>query len=556
MKKKLQSKKLKDVQKKDIGKSKIFLIFVFFVSLAISIFVHDGQKYNVVISDSGFNPDEITIPEGATVTWISEGKLLHWPASNNHPLHTIYPDGGGCIGSKLDACRGLKKGESFSFKFDSVGSWGMHDHNNAANTMTVIVKEKQDGVDFWINGLFNRKKDSNKLSDSRERVHLQWFSERQKPLIKYFFKKISSDQAAAQAQKICSDLNGSKFREEQHCYQEVFYFITKNNDQKFAFDTVASLNKGRSTLMACHLISHGIGNGLYDKDPEKWQDAIGKASPECSYGEIHGILEGYGSSGNNPFERKKLPLICAKNPNWACFHGLGHVLIAVEGDNINKAAELCYVFSGTPKDNCINGVFMEHMVGQVLEQHGLVTAERRKRFYDHLPEFEELCALQTSKDYIRACWTEIIHASVAKLRGNVQEIYAICDKSQTPQGDKGCRIHALAELIPNMKYDPYRAQYICKIPDARDPKFEQECYVMIASVIMANTPSKIDLATNFCSTLDKEFEPPCMDAVKRSMVLLQKQDKEKADEVCKNVSDQNNPICNDHDGELVNSTGL
>lgn len=95
----------------------------------------------VVITDNGFSPREIKIKKGDAVRWTNQSSALSWPASAIHPTHSIYPEKGGCIDSSFDACRGLAKGESFTFVFNFAGSWKYHDHLNPSKVGTVVVEE-------------------------------------------------------------------------------------------------------------------------------------------------------------------------------------------------------------------------------------------------------------------------------------------------------------------------------------------------------------------------------------------------------------------------------
>ena len=91
-----------------------------------------NQEFTVEVTSSGFNPGTLEINQGDKVTWTNKGSVEGWPASAVHPTHTVYPG--------FDAKRGLKTGESYSFTFDKVGSWGYHDHLNPSTKGTVIVK--------------------------------------------------------------------------------------------------------------------------------------------------------------------------------------------------------------------------------------------------------------------------------------------------------------------------------------------------------------------------------------------------------------------------------
>ncbi len=94
----------------------------------------------VEITSSGFNPSTLTINAGETVVFINKEAKAHWPASAVHPTHEVYPEPGGCIGSKFDACRGLKQKEEFSFTFNQKGTWRYHDHLNPGLTGSIVVK--------------------------------------------------------------------------------------------------------------------------------------------------------------------------------------------------------------------------------------------------------------------------------------------------------------------------------------------------------------------------------------------------------------------------------
>ena len=106
--------------------------------------VNNGNAVNndntIEITASGFNPTTLTINAGETVTWINKGSSQAWPASAVHPTHKSYPETGGCIGSKFDACKRLKQGEAYSFTFNQKGAWKYHDHLNSGSIGTIIVQ--------------------------------------------------------------------------------------------------------------------------------------------------------------------------------------------------------------------------------------------------------------------------------------------------------------------------------------------------------------------------------------------------------------------------------
>ena len=100
----------------------------------------------VIYNDSGYVPNTITIKKGETVTWKNNSKFLMWTASAVHPTHRAYSgtDIAACGTQTLlpmfDACSGIQSGQSWSFKFDNVGTWGYHNHLNSSKFGKVVVE--------------------------------------------------------------------------------------------------------------------------------------------------------------------------------------------------------------------------------------------------------------------------------------------------------------------------------------------------------------------------------------------------------------------------------
>jgi plastocyanin len=86
-----------------------------------------------ITAGGSFSPTIVTVKKGTKVTWKNLGDAPVWPAVNPHPVHTEYQG--------FDARTDLRKGETYSFTFDKVGSWNYHNHLNPGTTGTVIVTE-------------------------------------------------------------------------------------------------------------------------------------------------------------------------------------------------------------------------------------------------------------------------------------------------------------------------------------------------------------------------------------------------------------------------------
>lgn len=80
--------------------------------------VHDDVT--IVHTLRGFQPKEVWIRPGSTVTFITKSGKAFWPASNIHPFHTLYPE--------FDPKKPVPPEESWSITIHQSGIWQYHDH--------------------------------------------------------------------------------------------------------------------------------------------------------------------------------------------------------------------------------------------------------------------------------------------------------------------------------------------------------------------------------------------------------------------------------------------
>ncbi len=83
----------------------------------------------IEILDGGvFSPAELTVKAGDRVVWVNRDDELHWVASDPHPTHTGL--------SGFDARGEMRQGETYTFLFAEVGTFGYHDHAVARRDLT------------------------------------------------------------------------------------------------------------------------------------------------------------------------------------------------------------------------------------------------------------------------------------------------------------------------------------------------------------------------------------------------------------------------------------
>ena len=89
------------------------------------------KTVTVLIKKGAFEPKSLTIKANTKVTFKNVDTEEHWPASNDHPTHKLYP--------QFDAKKGIPAGKSWSFVFKKVGTWGYHDHWNPSVKAEMMV---------------------------------------------------------------------------------------------------------------------------------------------------------------------------------------------------------------------------------------------------------------------------------------------------------------------------------------------------------------------------------------------------------------------------------
>lgn len=106
---------------------------------------NSSGENTVYLTESGFQPQDLTIQQGETVTWINNASTDMWVASDQHPSHTNYAGStlyqhcqmGDQTEAAFDQC---SSGEEFSFTFEKTGEWTYHNHDRAGQIGTVTVE--------------------------------------------------------------------------------------------------------------------------------------------------------------------------------------------------------------------------------------------------------------------------------------------------------------------------------------------------------------------------------------------------------------------------------
>lgn len=107
--------------------------------------VDTAADNTIYYTSSGFQPSDLTIQQGETVTWVKNASTSMWVASDRHPTHTNYADStlrehcqnGDQTSAAFDQCQ---SGDRFSFTFEKTGEWSYHNHERSSHGGTITVE--------------------------------------------------------------------------------------------------------------------------------------------------------------------------------------------------------------------------------------------------------------------------------------------------------------------------------------------------------------------------------------------------------------------------------
>lgn len=322
----------------------------------------------------------------------------------------------------------------------------------------------------------------------------------------------SSVATAERIKDLCSgklEVYGSK----ENCYAQAFNKIGENFGHEVGFEVLENLQKIDKDAAGCHLLAHGLGAGLFKRNPNNWNTLVQNIPTICNYGAIHGVLESYIGSLPDKSMTSELTLsICGDTPRADCNHIVGHLLLVEAEADINKALDKCNVFKDEQQNYfCISGVFMEYQTALNLIEHKLVP-QSWQNWTQRLPELEEICRTQKESRVV-ACWEEIVHAAAVKFSNDPKQVFDFCSSSQSLDGAKKCRVHSIGIMGASRNFDLDVLKSMCLLPQKNDPSFENDCYPALVSSALSTTPKALTDAVKMCRSIKEVFKPDCFSMI-------------------------------------------
>jgi len=202
--------------------------------IGIFVFLFGEANHDIVLRDDGFYPKKFAITSGDSVIFLNKSSHAFWPASDNHPDHTMYEG--------FDVGRPLNPGETWTFTFEKDGVWWFHDHLRPYFRGRVVVGDVNENV------------------------------------------------------TCLSNIESTNLAEKQACWERELANTLEENGASKAFKLFSELYSSDSdfSVVGCHWMAHKLGEAEYGRYLQHRDFSKLDFPPEtvyCGYGYYHGFLE-------------------------------------------------------------------------------------------------------------------------------------------------------------------------------------------------------------------------------------------------------------------------
>jgi len=133
----------------------------------------------------------------------------------------------------------------------------------------------------------------------------------------------------------------------------------KNNPEQLFVEYRKELAIHPKEYAVCHGVLHQLGHQAFEQ--YGFSKAMDMSENLCGGGFIHGIIEAkFGTRGVlNPEQiSSQLSTVCDSPNNQICYHGIGHGLMILFHNNIQKSLLVCDSVALPGQKDCYDGIFM------------------------------------------------------------------------------------------------------------------------------------------------------------------------------------------------------
>lgn len=441
----------------------IIIFLLLFFSLPQTIF--STTTTTIEITKDSFKPQEVSVEQNSLVQFKNADTAYHWPASNFHPTHKLYPE--------FDPLKGLRPGETWQFIPKKAGIWKYHDHLFPHIRGTLIVKETKQNILEKIINLIQK--------------YTLGFSA-------FLPKEISPTPEFS-----LIDKNFTSLSEKEQ------FLVLENKIEKEGLEKTWQfiIDTYKNTPLNAHDLAHFTGQQIYEK---KGLSSLSICDPSFAFGCYHGFTEA--AFHKNLDDLGKIETTCQKvgqinSGPWAsCIHGIGHGIgTYFDTTDLKGALSACDRLKNGA-NYCHDGVFMEFAISapksfyrldnplypcdSLVEKYKQGCARQqptvmKKYFSLAFEEIASIC-LNSKGETIKYFCIDSLGLDVGQRSlGNPQFIISECNKLNDPNSISQCISAAAGEIVfqkfPGWENNAFTA---C---NSLPPRSKQDCIKRVNETI-------------------------------------------------------------------------
>lgn len=452
--------------------------------LFTTVYAH-SQTVIVKMTANGFEPQEITLDTNSAVIFINEDKVQHWPASDIHPTHDLYPE--------FDPKRPIEPGKDWAFKPKRAGEFKFHDHLFPHFRGTLMVEgENSNAIEPEskpINSTF--------IETIKKiiRIPSVILSEAKDIIIRFFSLGFARDQNDRSVQSLSFD-QFSKLSPEAQIKAIKDMVKSKGPEETWKYFKETFKGQGGSSGNI-HDLAHLTGSLIYDL---KGFEGITICSADFAFGCYHGFLDKAFEKSLNDLE--KAESACGKlgsgGPFASCVHGIGHgVASYYQTSDIKTSLASCKRLTQGASQYCFDGVFME------FERSAPANLYSKNNPYQPCDSLER----EFGPIYSFACGRNQPTVLMSRFNFSFEDLTKVCLGATSAQFKSSC-IDSLGFIVARAKQDPFYIIETCKKIGV--PQYIANCSKTAAGeLIFQDTPGWSENSTKICASLTGNYKEDC-----------------------------------------------
>jgi plastocyanin len=485
------------------------VLTIFFVVIFIPIFsvsAHEKAGTNIIhLTSSGFVPQNITISKGESITFENKDTVQHWPASNIHPTHTKY--------FEFDPKKGLEEGEEWTFTFERVGVWEMHDHLFPEFTGSVTVLEESDKTTLkpsllsrivnWLKQIFTREKNTSNNPIQRDRIALH-------SPTPYTIAQLETEIIPRCAK---SDFS---------CFDKTLQDLTKTYGPNAATELLTLWQEKGIIERSVddHQLSHRMGRVAATEFGVNSQSFLLCPMQAFNGGCQHGFFEQ--ALGQTDSSVTAAHLICESLDSsystkfkFYCYHGVGHGILMAESYDLYSSLYICNQLPTVDAQNgCWQGVFMENV-------NGGLNGDAREGVFSETDPLAPCNKLE--EKYQHECFINHSGWLMKVTNNNITQATKLCLSAPTTFVSSCLQSIGLMVTNPSwqVNFDTVRGNFettawtLCtKFPKGHT----KECVIGAVDNLLNFDGLNTKRAETFCSIVSSEFKNTCRNQIETNLL--------------------------------------